>query len=767
MKKNSLLFPVVGIFTALLFAGMVGLSSPTPVRAQTTLEGFIQQFNLVDFIRGLFGLTNPTTEGDPYPTPTSVAPTPTPTEGSNPCRPWCNSDSCSGGQVCGPANCALPGWGKCVDAATMCPTSPNYRCSLGSSTNWNIRNEYRCPNSLETCSQWNGTLFPEGYFCQAGHQCLSERCENERCVATVSNGCPVGVATQCTNVVYPNWDVVPDKTCPGLLTTDKCKTWNGTFQVNGAYCTSSGQCRSGLCANNQCIASGSPTMTPTATPTKIPPTPTIQPTCGTNGQNYRGSCVNTTSYTYQMCVGGQWSSNSASGSCYGNTACTGTSSQSGVADTNTLILDLCVSTTSDCPGGTNYECTNVVYPNWDVEANRTCNTAGLMDRCKKWNGTLQVNGAFCKASNQCRSSLCVNNQCVASGSPTMTPTATPVPPSGNCTQVGAKRCIGYSYDTCAPSSSNPSVLVWTAGGSCVAGCPSTFPRCANNNSMLQGACIQEDSNGCCTGWTQIDCPNNSCTGQSGSAQCSSVPTTAPCQYFNMTQCEVACGRACVSCTGGSYRCGTGPTFTPTPTTRPGTTVAPTATPTTRPGTTVAPTATTAPGQPAPTATTAPGQPNPTATPVPPTAQPGAPSCNPANVTMAVAPTTAGICGQLQFSLSGNEGQTQMTDVFSGGMVNGILCPTNKPWPGFTCTARKPGTYTWTHTWKVCSGTNCSNTCSATKTFTVTAPQFSQWVSSLYVPYLFSGSTVPTGVDMNCDGKGNWTDYEILRKGFTL
>lgn len=741
MKKNSLLFPVVGIFTALLFAGMVGLSSPTPVRAQTTLEGFIQQFNLVDFIRGLFGLTNPTTEGDPYPTPTSVAPTPTPTptEGSNPCRPWCNSDSCSGGQVCGPANCALPGWGKCVDAATMCPTSPNYRCSLGSSTNWNIRNEYRCPNSLETCSQWNGTLFPEGYFCQAGHQCLSERCENERCVATVSNGCPVGVATQCTNVVYPNWDVVPDKTCPGFLTTDKCKTWNGTFQVNGAYCTSSGQCRSGLCANNQCIASGSPTMTPTATPTRVLPSPTGQPVCGTNGQNYRGSCINTTSYTYQMCVGGQWSANSASGSCYGNTACTGTSSQSGVADTNTLISDLCklkptgpatptpTNSSDACPVYTgNYKC---------ALPENGCGTG--------WSVT---NNYFCSSGVLC----CVKNNLPA-------PTATY--PPGDCTQVGAKRCMSNKKEQCMESSNVPGRYVWMPVENCDTDCASEYPMCIYGRDIM--TCAQSDDYGCCTREVTSSCPTNYCSGDRGSAQCSTspyntgtpVPTTAPCQYFNATHCEVACGRACVSCTGGSYRCGTGPTFTPTPTTRP--------------GTTVAPTATTAPGQPAPTATTAPGQPNPTATPVQPTAQPGAPSCNPANVTMAVAPTTAGICGQLQFSLSGNEGQTQMTDVFSGGMVNGILCPTNKPWPGFTCTARKPGTYTWTHSWKVCSGTNCSNTCSKTATFTVTAPQFSQWVSSLYVPYLFSGSTVPTGVDMNCDGKGNWTDYEILRKGFTL
>ncbi len=146
----------------------------------------------------------------------------------------------------------------------------------------------------------------------------------------------------------------------------------------------------------------------------------------------------------------------------------------------------------------------------------------------------------------------------------------------------------------------------------------------------------------------------------------------------------------------------------------------------------------------------------------------APTCDAANVAM-TAPATVSVCGSVPLGMSGTEGDTWTNDVISGGMPNGIVCPDTKLWPGFTCTAKKPGTYTWTHKWKKCEGgtTNCSNECSKSVTVTVQAPQFSLWVNTTYVPFLFSRTGPVSAVDMNCDGKGNWSDYEILRKGFTI
>lgn len=129
-------------------------------------------------------------------------------------------------------------------------------------------------------------------------------------------------------------------------------------------------------------------------------------------------------------------------------------------------------------------------------------------------------------------------------------------------------------------------------------------------------------------------------------------------------------------------------------------------------------ATNTPSPPPPTNSPPPGTTN---TPVP-TEPPGVPQCNPAALTMGVAPGSVATGANITFSLSGSEGSLHLSDSFSGG----VSCPGFPvQWPTQqTCTANTQGSFTWTHRWRVCNGdpsnlNNCSSECSRVANYTVT------------------------------------------------
>jgi len=98
-----------------------------------------------------------------------------------------------------------------------------------------------------------------------------------------------------------------------------------------------------------------------------------------------------------------------------------------------------------------------------------------------------------------------------------------------------------------------------------------------------------------------------------------------------------------------------------------------------------------------------------------------PGCNPANVLMAIDPNPSSAGSQINFSVSGTEGDTFIED--SWMPAGGVNC-SGTVWGTKTCAGQKEGIYTWEHKWKKCVGslTNCSSLCTKSLGFTISVRQ---------------------------------------------
>lgn len=92
------------------------------------------------------------------------------------------------------------------------------------------------------------------------------------------------------------------------------------------------------------------------------------------------------------------------------------------------------------------------------------------------------------------------------------------------------------------------------------------------------------------------------------------------------------------------------------------------------------------------------------------------SCNTNDITLSVSPNPQNIRGNMTFSISG-DASLWISDSRPG------VSNCSGAWNNTTCRADIGGTYTWTHYWKVCSGSfdNCSPQCSKSTTYSINSP----------------------------------------------
>lgn len=95
-----------------------------------------------------------------------------------------------------------------------------------------------------------------------------------------------------------------------------------------------------------------------------------------------------------------------------------------------------------------------------------------------------------------------------------------------------------------------------------------------------------------------------------------------------------------------------------------------------------------------------------------TSSPTPPGCNNDSVTMSISPNSIIRGNNVTLSVS-SSATTNTSDDFGGG-----LSSCSGSWPNKTCTAANNGDFTWTHSWQVCSGSNCSPTCSKSINYSV-------------------------------------------------
>lgn len=146
------------------------------------------------------------------------------------------------------------------------------------------------------------------------------------------------------------------------------------------------------------------------------------------------------------------------------------------------------------------------------------------------------------------------------------------------------------------------------------------------------------------------------------------------------------------------------------------------------------------------------------------------ACNESGVIMTVSPAT--VNQNVTFTLSGADSSTWIEDYWSGGVnCSGAF------WPSKTCTSTSAGQFTWTHKWRVCSGStdNCSEQlCTKSASFAIAAlpatPTPTRTPTPI-PPQCGAGSTCVT-FTTNCqavgrvNGSGNCTNGVCCAAAFT-
>lgn len=644
-----------------------------------------------------------------------------------------------------------------------CPDDSDHVCHANNVSGWIVDNaSKKC--GLTSCLVWDGNPGPAGQRCEADRQCASNNCGvDNKCASavtptvtltptptTIVTGCTVG-AKRCfdnTRQLCVSWGQTgawqsiavtsPNANCAfgcsdafPRCSTDASRSVSCASEDEYSCCTSVSttvcQGTSSCQGAGQCILpSATPTATPTPTGIACPYSPWIvcAAACGpfnctNDGCSSGYKCVTdptpspttTPEPTLPTCV--------SPNTCVSSAACVAgygsdLSGQYSCSGSNVCCNFGSAPTATPTPIG---PCVSSAHPSYRCVPNTTACTAG-------YGSTVNYS---CDGSKVCCDyGTAPSNTPTPSSSPTptsppalptatATPTLTPTPTPINCSSQG-----GFCRNTCPVGYNTVDGTECSANGG-TQQCCVTSPSCqwcADPGSQPDGYVRNASADGSCQspkvcysapGGGGSGCPwkqNWKCR-NTATGQFTSEPTTA-------------CNASPPSCSSGSEPEKAGICYEDCP--------------------------------------EPPADNTPTPTP---------PPCSPEAVTMTVTNPAIKVCGAIQLNLGGTEGATQSNNTFTGALANGIECTNSSGWPTITCTAKKPGTYTWTHTWKKCEGENCSAQCSKTATITVqAAPSVPDWVNQ-FLPYAFYGTGSVANLDYNCDGAASWSDYEVLRKGFSL